>query len=50
MFGIGGGEGVRFLLKILRVLVVGEEEEVRCEVPLEGYLGSSCWGRVGSGG
>jgi hypothetical protein len=26
---------VRFLLKILRVLVVGEEEEVRGEVPFE---------------
>ncbi len=26
---------MRFLLKILRVLVVGEEEEVRGEVPFE---------------
>ncbi len=41
--------GVGFLLNILRVLVVGEEEDVRSEVPLEDSQGSSCWGRVGSG-
>jgi hypothetical protein len=32
---------VRFLLKILRVLIVGEEEEVRGEVPFEDSQGSS---------
>jgi hypothetical protein len=33
----------------VRVPIVGEEEEVRGEVPLEYSLGSSCWGRVRSG-
>jgi hypothetical protein len=33
----------------VRVLVVGEEEEVRGEVPLEDSRGPNCWGRVGSG-
>ncbi len=41
---------MRFLLKILWVLFVGEEEDVRGEVPLDDFQGSSCWGRVGSEG
>jgi hypothetical protein len=40
---------VRFILKILGVQVVGEEEDVRGEVPLEDSRGSSCFGRVGNG-
>ncbi len=41
---------MRFLLKILRVLIVKEEEEVRGVVPFEDSLGSSCWGRGGCEG
>ena len=34
----------------MRVLVVGEEEEVRGEVPFEDSQGSSCWRRGGGEG